>query len=115
MGRGGGGVGGGPFYRENEPPFRRNALTPIFIVRQADSHESLEFPIRAKHAPLRAGVFHIGRAQTDPVRFKRGFEEGLLKYKFAFLRLIQVLCLRGKNCLHNAIFISKKGPVLNTL
>ena len=27
--------------------------TPIFIVRQADSHESLEFPIRANH-PIRA-------------------------------------------------------------
>ena len=24
--------------------------TPIFIARQADSHESLEFPIRANHA-----------------------------------------------------------------
>ena len=27
--------------------------TPIFIARQADSHESLEFPIRANH-PIRA-------------------------------------------------------------
>ena len=27
--------------------------TPIFTVRQADSHESLEFPIRANH-PIRA-------------------------------------------------------------
>ena len=27
--------------------------TPVFIARQADSHESLEFPIRANH-PIRA-------------------------------------------------------------
>ena len=27
--------------------------TPIFIARQADSHESLDFPIRANH-PIRA-------------------------------------------------------------
>ena len=27
--------------------------SPIFIARQADSHESLEFPIRANH-PIRA-------------------------------------------------------------
>ena len=54
--------------------------TPIFIARQADSHESLEFPIRANHAiranranrfaritPLRAAliVLHGTRRQNS--------------------------------------------------
>ena len=33
--------------------------TPIFIARQADSHESLEFPIRANHATKVASVLRI--------------------------------------------------------
>ena len=30
--------------------FARIVETPLFVARQADSHESLEFPIRANHA-----------------------------------------------------------------
>ena len=49
-----------------------------------------------------------------------GFREGLSKDEFAFtnlpfLRLLKVLDLRGENCLQNAHFISKKGPVLHAL
>ena len=59
------GVGGGLEFVEFEgvraiklyPPFPKlgsmSGPTPIFIARQADSHESLEFPIRTNH-PIRA-------------------------------------------------------------
>ena len=41
--------------------------TPIFTARQADSHESLEFPIRTNH-PIRAN--HANRfARITPLRF----------------------------------------------
>ena len=33
--------------------------TPIFIARQADSPESLEFPIRAKHATKLGSLFAV--------------------------------------------------------
>ena len=54
-------------------------------------------------------------AKTDPVRFKWGFGEGLLKDKFAFLEASKVLFLREKTACKTAIFISKKGPLLNAL
>ena len=41
--------------------------TPIFIARQADSHESLEFPIRANY-PLRANRANRF-ARITPLRF----------------------------------------------
>ena len=41
----------------------------------------------------------FGSAKTDPVRFKWGFGEVLLKDRFAFKNLIKVLYLRGENCL----------------
>ena len=41
----------------------------------------------------------IGSAKIDPVRFKWGFGEVLLKDKFAFKSLFRVLYLRGENCL----------------
>ena len=41
--------------------------TPIFIARQADSHESLEFPIRANH-PIRAKRANRF-ARITPLRF----------------------------------------------
>ena len=46
----------------------------------------------------------IGSAKTDLFRFKRGFEEGLLKDKFAFFEAIfsytsQGLYLRGEKLL----------------
>ena len=56
----------------------------------------------------------IGSAKTDPVRFKWGFGEVLLKDKFAFKSLIKVLYLRGENCLQNAHFYKQKGPCLKT-
>ena len=42
--------------------------TPIFIARQADSHESLEFPIRADH-PNRANRF----VRITPLRARSTF------------------------------------------
>ena len=54
---------------------------------------------------------NIGSAKTDPVRFKWGFGEGLLKDKFVFFEAyITVLYLRGANCLQNAHFCKPKGP-----
>ena len=43
--------------------------TPIFIARQADSHESLEFPIRANH-PIRANRANRF-ARIAPLRSQR--------------------------------------------
>ena len=41
--------------------------TPVFIACQADSHESLEFPIHANH-PIRAN--HANRfARITPLRY----------------------------------------------
>ena len=57
---------------------------------------------------------NIESAKTDPVRFKWGFGKGLLKDKFAFLRLIKVLYLGGENCLQNAHFYKQKGPCFKT-
>ena len=49
--------GTGDSQRDSRKSIRANHSqlieTPIFIARQADSHESLEFPIRANH-PIRA-------------------------------------------------------------
>ena len=42
--------------------------TPIFIVRQADSHVSLEFPIRANH-PIRANCANQF-ARITPLRYR---------------------------------------------
>ena len=50
----------------------------------------------------------FGRGKTDLVRFKRGFEEGLLKDKFAFFGAYKVLYLRGEKCLQNAHFKRQK-------
>ena len=41
--------------------------TPIFIARQADSHESLELPIRANH-PIRANRANRV-ARITPLRY----------------------------------------------
>ena len=41
--------------------------TPIFIARQADSHESLEFPIRANH-PIRTNRANFRFARITPLR-----------------------------------------------
>ena len=54
----------------------------------------------------------LGSAKTDPVQFKWGFGEVLLKDKFAFKSLIKVLYLRGENCLRNTHFYKQKGPCL---
>ena len=55
----------------------------------------------------------FGSPKTDPVRFKWGFGEGLLKGKFAlFEACVKVLYLRGENCLQNTYFYKQKGPVL---
>ena len=43
--------GTGDSQRDSRESFA--IATPIFIARHADSHESLEFPIRANH-PIRA-------------------------------------------------------------
>ena len=60
-----------------------------------------------------AGIFlTLGSAKTDPVRFKRGFREGLLKDQFAFSRLLNILYLRVENCLQNAHFCKQQGPCL---
>ena len=53
----------------------------------------------------------LGSAKTEPVQFKWGFEEGLLKDKFVFFRLIKVLHLRGEDCLQNAHFYKQKGAL----
>ena len=45
---------------DSHESFRANR-NPIFIARQADSHESLEFPIRANHATKSPGNPCIGR------------------------------------------------------
>ena len=52
---------------------------------------------------------YFGSAKTDPVRFKWGFGEGLLKGNLPFSRLVKVLHLRGENCLQNAHFDKQKG------
>ena len=57
----------------------------------------------------------FGSAKTDPVRFKWGFGEVLLKDKFAFKSLFKVLCPRRENCLQNAHFYKQKGPCLKNL
>ena len=36
---------------------------PVFIARQADSHESLELPIRANH-PIRARIVRIDSRES---------------------------------------------------
>ena len=41
--------------------------TPIFIDPQADSHESLEFPIRANH-PIRVNRANFRFARLMPLR-----------------------------------------------
>ena len=46
---------------------------------------------------------------------RSGFEEGLLKGKFAFLEACKVLYMRGQNACETPIFASKKDPVLNAL
>ena len=68
--------GTGDSQRDSRESIRANhsQLKPQFIARQADSHESLEFPIRANHpiranranrfariAPLSVGPFSAGR------------------------------------------------------
>ena len=75
-----------PFGKHRLEPFGtlvaraiRNAIranrfatkTPIFIARQADSHKSLEFPIRANH-PIRANRFanHATKFGTTPTSGK---------------------------------------------
>ena len=52
--------------------------------------------------------------KTDPVRFKWGFGEVLLKDRFASKSLIKVLYLRGEKCLQNAHFYRQKGPIFKT-
>ena len=48
---------------------------------------------------LRDAPSKSSKCKTDPVRFKWGFREGLLKDKFAFSRLLKSLYLREENCL----------------
>ena len=55
-------------------------------------------------------ILKFGSAKTDPVQFKWGFGEVLLKDKFAFKSPIKALYLRGENCLQNAHFYKLKGP-----
>ena len=52
----------------------------------------------------------IGSAKTDLVRFKRGFEEGLLKDEFAFSEAYKSRIPERKNCSQNAQFYKQKGP-----
>ena len=54
----------------------------------------------------------LGSAKTDPVRFKRNFEEGLLKDNLSFLRLIEVLFLRGEKQLAKRPFLQAKPALL---
>ena len=54
-----------------------------------------------------------GSAKTDPVRFKWGFGEGLLKDKFAFFEACKgPIPKRRKLLVKTPIFISKKWPYL---
>ena len=59
----------------------------------------------------------IWSAKTDPVRFKQGFGEGLLKDKFAFVDASKNPIPKriGGNCLQNAHFYKQKVPCLKTL
>ena len=65
------------------------------------------------------GPLIFGSAETDPVRFKRGFEEGRLKDKFAlFEAIFSCKCPipeEKKAACKIPVFISKKGPVLKPL
>ena len=49
--------------------------TPIFIARQADSHESLEFPIRANHLILANLANRLAR--ITPLSFRQFFRQFL--------------------------------------
>ena len=72
--------------------------TPIFIARQADSRESLEFPIRANHpiranranrfariTPLRVRLFgQPGKHQKIRGEFRHKFRQNFRKLRFKF-------------------------------
>ena len=58
--------------------------------------------------------FWIGSAKTDPVRFKWGFGEGLLKDKFAFFEAYKSPILKRRNLLAKRPFLKAKGPCLKT-
>ena len=65
---------------------RSNKLTPRCLAASFDSQLpspklSLKIPLKWP-LPTREDIF--GSAKTDPVRFKWGFGEGLLKDRFAF-------------------------------
>ena len=57
------------------------------------------------------GKTQVGSAKTDPVLFKWGFGEGLLKGKFAFQKAYKSPIPKRKNCLQNAHFYKQKGPL----
>ena len=61
-------------------------------------------------------IISAGSAKTDPVRFKWGSREQLLKDKFAFFEASKNPLPKMRNLLaRRPIFISKKGPAWNAL
>ena len=55
---------------------------------------------------------NITSAKTDPVRFKWGFGEGLLKDKFGFFKAYKSPTPERRKLLaKRPMFTSKKGPV----
>ena len=51
---------------------------------------------------------NLGSAKTDPVRFKWGFGEGLLKDKFAFFEASKILIPKRRNLLAKRPFLEAK-------
>ena len=68
---------------------------------------------RCRHLDL--GSSEIGSGKVDPVRFTRGFEEGLLKDNFAFflrqISLVEVLCLTREKLLAKQPFLRTKSAL----
>ena len=66
-----------------------------------------------RNVPVFTRVENTWSAKTDPVRFKWGFGEGRLKYKFAFFEACKnsIPKRRINTACKPPIFISKKGPV----
>ena len=52
--------------------------TPIFIARQVDSHDSLEFPIRANHATKKGSA---GAILGNLRKFLRAFKGNIWEFK----------------------------------
>ena len=78
-------------------------LCPIFRPDFHPIHNNLSPPF-------------LGSAKTDPVRFKWGFGEGLLKDKFAFFEASKRPILKRRKLLaKRPFFQAKKAPLKNPL